>query len=99
MCRTFDTPLIALGNDIHFIQQALATAYFVYHKQDVANIHNDAALVVGQILDVATDSLPVTIEVETDQFAIGIMTGLPELPPVVCVVAQKATGMRPLRSA
>ena len=38
----------------------------VDEQQDVANITDDTTLVGGQVLDVATDTLPVAVEIDPD---------------------------------
>ena len=37
-------------------------------EQHIADIHDDAALIVGQVLDIAPNALPVSIEVNPDKF-------------------------------
>ena len=85
---------VKLFFNFHLIQQISRSGIFVHDEENVADVDNDTALVIGEILDVAADSFPIAVEIDTDQPS-AFITGLPEFPPVEWVVVLKATGIFP----
>ena len=59
---------VKLFFNFHLIQQISRSGIFVHDEENVADVDNDTALVIGEILDVAADSFPIAVEIYTDQF-------------------------------
>ena len=59
-----------LSNQLQFLDQTRAFTPFVDHIQDIADIHCDTTLQIRFEGDIATHSLPVTVESKTDQTGI-----------------------------
>ena len=71
---------VKLFFNFHLIQQISRSGIFVHDEENVADVDNDTALVIGEILDVAADSFPIAVEIDTDQFTVCIhhrATGVP----------------------
>ena len=49
---------VKLFFNFHLIQQISRSGIFVHDEENVADVDNDTALVIGEILDVAADSFP-----------------------------------------
>ena len=76
----------------HLLEQVARSADTVHNEQHVADVHGDIAADVRIEGDVAHRREPRAVEVDAHQFAAGVSTGDPELPPVVWFVARKQTG-------
>ena len=50
---------VKLFFNFHLIQQISRSGIFVHDEENVADVDNDTALVIGEILDVAADSFPI----------------------------------------
>ena len=72
-----------------------AIAQFVEDEEHVAYIQCNATLQVIVEVDVTAQRFPVAVESSTDELSSPLMTGLPELPPVMSFVVRKQTGMVP----
>lgn len=84
-----------LFNHFHLLQQVTCSGIFVYQEQYITDIHDNTALIVGQVLYIASYTFPIPVEVNTDQFTVCIQHRASRIPPVLCVVALKATGIFP----
>lgn len=77
----------------HFLQQVACAGQLIYGEQDITDVERDVAAVVGVEYDVAHRAFPYAVEIQTDQGLPSLLiTGLPELPPEVWLVAMKQTG-------
>lgn len=70
------TDLYPIGHiflpDIHLLDQMRGPRILVDNEEDVTDIHDNASLVIGQVLDIATYTLPVPVEIDADQLTPGI---------------------------
>ena len=72
---------VKLFFNFHLIQQISRSGIFVHDEENVADVDNDTALVIGEILDVAADSFPIAVEIDTDPVSYTHLT-LPTTPYV-----------------
>ena len=92
-----------LFDDIHFVDEVLATAEFLDDEQDVADIYGDTTLQVVVEVDVAVMSplndsqLP--SKAQPMSSPLPFITGEPELPPVMSLVVRKQVGISPFGRA
>ena len=64
------------------IDQTLRPSYLINNQEYIANVTDDATLIVGEVLNVTRNPLPVAIKVDTDEVALlikdwatGVTTG------------------------
>ena len=76
-----------------------STSELVDDEKHIADVDANVAADVGVVNEVTHCAFPAAVEVEAEELAFGIQIGLPELPPVVCTLAVKATCMVPSLSA
>jgi len=67
--------LLRVRDEGKLIDQSASTTYLVDDEQDIAYIADDAALVVGQVVDVTCYALPVAVEVDPDEMPILVEDG------------------------
>ena len=89
------TPLL---HYLKLFHQVLGIGHLVDDEQQVAHVHADGALHFVLEGDVAAHGLPVAVEGQTNEVAVGVdhrTAGLPELPPVMSLVVMKLTTRSP----
>ena len=59
----------------HFLHQAVGMSPFIHHEEHVTNVYADAPSKMRIEKDVARQTIPVTIEGQTDKFALAIEHG------------------------
>ena len=86
---------VKLFFNFHLIQQISRSGIFVHDEENVADVDNDTALVIGRYWM----SPPTPFQLRSKSIPINspsaFITGLPEFPPVEWVVVLKATGIFP----